>query len=86
MGHNELGEFYYRRGDLNSALKCFVRTRDYCSTNKHVLDMCLNVIRVSVQLGNFMHVSNYVSKAEQTLPTSQADDADAMFVTQIQSR
>jgi COP9 signalosome complex subunit 1 len=76
MGHNDLGDFYFKRGELNSALKCFVRGRDYCATNKHVIDMCLNVIRVSVQLGNFMHVSNHVSKAEQVLQSSQ-DDTDS---------
>jgi COP9 signalosome complex subunit 1 len=28
--------------------------------------MCLNVILVSIELGHFVHVSNYVSKADQT--------------------
>lgn len=66
MGHNDLGDFYYNRGDLNSALKCYVRTRDYCTTSKHILQMCLNVIKVSIEMGNYAHVVNYVSKAEQT--------------------
>jgi COP9 signalosome complex subunit 1 len=66
VGHNELGDFHYERGDLNTALKCYVRTRDYCSDPKHIIQMCLNVIKVSLELGNYSHVSNYVSKAEQT--------------------
>ena len=74
LGHNDLGAFHFKKGDLNSALKCFVRGRDYCATNKHVVDMCLNVIRVSVQLGNFMHVSNHVSKAEQVLQTADTPE------------
>eukprot|EP01111_Echinosteliopsis_oligospora_P002599 TRINITY_DN138_c0_g1_i2.p1 TRINITY_DN138_c0_g1~~TRINITY_DN138_c0_g1_i2.p1 ORF type:complete len:494 (-),score=153.65 TRINITY_DN138_c0_g1_i2:105-1424(-) len=66
VGHNELGELYYKRGDLNNSLKCFVRARDYCSNSKHILQMCFNVIRVSIEMNNFAHVSNYVGKAEQT--------------------
>jgi COP9 signalosome complex subunit 1 len=41
-----------------------VRTRDYCTTPRHVLAMCLNVIRCAVEMGNFLHVANYVAKAE----------------------
>ncbi|MCO5594289.1 hypothetical protein L7F22_048318 [Adiantum nelumboides] len=66
MGHNDLGDFHYGRGDLTLAFKCFVRTRDYCTTSKHIISMCLNVILVAVNLGQFHHVSTYVAKAEQT--------------------
>ena len=34
--------------------------------------MCLNVIKVSIELGNYVHVSNYISKAEQT-PEAQVN-------------
>ena len=66
LGYQDLGEFYYARGDLNNALKNFVRTRDYCSMTRHNVDMCLNVIKVSVGLDSFSHVNTYVSKAEHT--------------------
>jgi COP9 signalosome complex subunit 1 len=66
MGHNDLGDFHYRRGDLQNAFKSYVRTRDYCTTSKHIVTMCLNVIAVSIELGDYGHVTNYVSKAEQT--------------------
>jgi len=66
MGHNDLGDFHYHRGDLNAALKCYVRTRDYCTTSKHIIQMCMNVIKVSIEMGNYAHVVNYVAKAEQT--------------------
>ena len=72
MGHNDLGDFYHARGDLNAAFKCYVRTRDYCTTPRHVVNMCLNVIRVSVQAENFANVQNYVAKAA-AVPDS-ADD------------
>ena len=49
-----------------SAFKCYLRTRDYCSTSKHILSMCLNVVRINIALGNYINVSNYVQKAEAT--------------------
>lgn len=48
------------------AFTCYVRTRDYCTSPKHILDMCLAVIKVSIELGNYVNVSTYVQKAEQT--------------------
>jgi len=64
MGHNDLGNHYYAVGNLNEALKCFMRTRDYGTSTKHTLDMCLSIIRVSIEMGNFSHVLNYITKAE----------------------
>ncbi|CAM9536751.1 unnamed protein product [Pylaiella littoralis] len=66
MGYNELGDLSYRRGDLKQALKCYARTRDYCTTNRHSAEMCLHVIEVSADMRNFIHVNNYVLKAEHT--------------------
>ncbi|CAL9068057.1 COP9 signalosome complex subunit 1-like [Musa acuminata AAA Group] len=66
MGYNDLADFFYDHGQLGDALKNYVRTRDYCTTSKHLIHMCLSVILVSIELGQFMHVSNYASKAEQT--------------------
>ncbi|XXG76081.1 hypothetical protein AAC387_Pa08g0508 [Persea americana] len=66
MGYNDFGDFYYAHGLLAEAFKSYVRTRDYCTTSKHIVQMCLNVILVSIEMGQFVHVTNYVSKAEQT--------------------
>jgi COP9 signalosome complex subunit 1 len=40
----------------------------------------MNVILVSVELGQFMHVSNYVSKAEQT-----PDEIDPVTVAKLRA-
>ena len=45
-GHDDLAEHYLDSGDLTNALKCFSRARDYCTSAKHVINMCLNVIKV----------------------------------------
>ncbi|EFJ45720.1 hypothetical protein VOLCADRAFT_63341 [Volvox carteri f. nagariensis] len=66
MGHSDLGDWAYDRGDLQTAFKCYVRTRDYCTTSRHVVAMCLAVIRTALELGNFVHVANYIGKAEST--------------------
>ncbi|XP_066026801.1 COP9 signalosome complex subunit 1-like [Pocillopora verrucosa] len=65
-GHDDIGDHYFECGDLNNALKCYSRARDYCTTAKHVVNMCVNVIKVSIHLGNWSHVLNYVNKAENT--------------------
>uniref|UniRef100_A0A7S4BL18 PCI domain-containing protein n=1 Tax=Chrysotila carterae TaxID=13221 RepID=A0A7S4BL18_CHRCT len=78
MGHNDLAEFHCDRGDFTTALKCFVRTRDYCTTTKHTVSMCLNVIKISIHMGNFTHVSNYVTKAEST-----PSGSDALLTSQL---
>jgi len=79
MGHNDLGDFHSARGDFATALKCYVRTRDYCTTSKHIITMCLNVIRVSIHMGNFTHVANYIAKAEST----DASGSDPILTAQL---
>nr|XP_009620565.1 COP9 signalosome complex subunit 1 [Nicotiana tomentosiformis] len=66
MGYNDFGDFYYAHGQLGEAFKNYVRTRDYCTTAKHIIHMCLNAILVSIEMGQFTHVASYVSKAEQS--------------------
>ncbi|KMT00204.1 hypothetical protein BVRB_1g020190 [Beta vulgaris subsp. vulgaris] len=66
MGYNDFGDFYYAHGQLGDAFKSYVRTRDYCTTGKHIVTMCLNAILVSIEMGQFSHVTSYISKAEQT--------------------
>ena len=33
---------------MQSAFKSYVRTRDYCTTPKHITDMCLAVIKCAI--------------------------------------
>lgn len=54
MGHNDLGEFYYQLGDLPAALKSFAQARDYCTTDKHIIEMCLNVSKVSLSRDGYL--------------------------------
>lgn len=46
MAHRDLGEHYRATGDFASALKHLTKSREFCSTSQHVLDMCLSVLEV----------------------------------------
>jgi COP9 signalosome complex subunit 1 len=73
MQYVELGDHYYDRGDLKNALACYTRTRDYCSTPKHVVFMCLSAISVSLEMGNFAHVNVHANKATAALERMDED-------------
>lgn len=66
MGYNDFGDFYYSHGALADAFKSYVRTRDYCTTSKHIIHMCTSAILVSIEMGQFTHVTSYVGRAEQS--------------------
>lgn len=51
---------------LQNAFKSYIRMRDYCATSKQIIAMCLAVIKTGFELGNHVHVNNYIQKAEQT--------------------
>lgn len=65
MGYHDFGDFYYAHGQLGEAYKSYVRTRDYCTTSKHIVNMCMSAILASIEMGQFSHISSYVGKAEQ---------------------
>jgi len=68
--HDDLGDHYVNAGELSSALKCYSRARDYCTSHQHILRMCLNVIQVSIYLKNWTHVLSFVRKAQGTLEST----------------
>jgi len=70
-GHDDLGDHFLDGGDLANALKCYSRARDYCTSGRHVMSMCINVIKVSVYLQNWSHVISYVNKALATPELSE---------------
>lgn len=78
MGYNDFGDFHYAHGQLADAFKNYIRARDYCTTGKHIVNMCLNAILVSIEMGQFSHVTSYVSKAEQT-----PEALDAIIVAKL---
>lgn len=65
-GQDDLGDHYLDMGNLNDALKCYSRSRDYCTSHKHVINMCFNVIKIGVYIENWQLVFNYVSVSYHT--------------------
>nr|CAB3250794.1 COP9 signalosome complex subunit 1 [Phallusia mammillata] len=80
-GFDELGSHYLSMGDLNNALKNYSRAREYCTSPKHIVSMCLNVIKVCVYLGNWSHVLTYVNKAEATGDFTEKERDNQSHVT-----
>ncbi|KAG1764552.1 26S proteasome subunit RPN7-domain-containing protein [Suillus occidentalis] len=72
MGHRDLGDFYRATGDYIQALKHYTKSREFCSTSQHVLDMCLSVLELVIEQRNYAHISSYVFKAEGALDTASA--------------
>lgn len=71
-GHDDLGDHYLDCGDYSNSLKCYSRARDYCICAQHIVNMCMNVINVSLYMQNWPHVQTYVHKAE-SVPDLIAD-------------
>lgn len=82
-GFDDLGSHYLNMGDLNSALKFYSRVRDYCSSPKNIVNMCVNVIKVCVYLGNWQHVLSYVSKAESSGIVGEKDHYTLQLQTKL---
>merc|ERR1712227_648100 len=63
-GLEEMAEHKLQMGDIQSALKYFSKSRDYCLQAQHERSMCLNIIKTSILLRQWDHVLSYVKKGE----------------------
>eukprot|EP00428_Durinskia_dybowskii_P079647 CAMPEP_0170442566 /NCGR_PEP_ID=MMETSP0117_2-20130122/47492_1 /TAXON_ID=400756 /ORGANISM="Durinskia baltica, Strain CSIRO CS-38" /LENGTH=429 /DNA_ID=CAMNT_0010703175 /DNA_START=268 /DNA_END=1557 /DNA_ORIENTATION=+ len=66
-GHTYIGQLMYQMGNLGEALKAFLRSRDFCTMPRHTIDMCLNVISVSIDMNQFFNASNFIGKVVDDL-------------------
>lgn len=62
-----------------NALRSYLRTRDYCTSPKHIMHMCLQVMRVANESNVGTHVLTYAGRARQT--PGAADDVLLMAKT-----
>lgn len=63
-GHNDLGDFFAKRGKMLPARGEYTKTRDYCISPQHTLQMCFKVITVSIEAEDFTNVENHYMMAE----------------------
>ncbi|KAF7495673.1 COP9 signalosome complex subunit 1 [Sarcoptes scabiei] len=73
-GHDDLGAHHVLCGDLQSALKCYTRSRDYCMGDQNLFNICMNVLKINIYLMNWPHVHSYVQKAENAEFSSNEAD------------
>jgi COP9 signalosome complex subunit 1 len=81
-GQEDLADHFLDMGDLTNALKCYSRSRDYCSSNKHIVTLCLNVIKVSIYLKNWSYVLSYVNKVESAIDLNDNKE-DALVLCKV---
>ncbi|OSX58352.1 hypothetical protein POSPLADRAFT_1154048 [Postia placenta MAD-698-R-SB12] len=67
MAHRDLANYYRAVGDQASALKHYTKSREFCTTSHHVLDMCFSIIELLIEHRNYAHMSTYVFKADAAL-------------------
>lgn len=48
MAHRDLGDHYRVTADNSNALKHYTKSREFCTTSQHVLEMCLSVLEVRI--------------------------------------
>lgn len=65
------GETALLHDELQDAYKAYLRTRDYCASNRHMITMCLHVCQVAIELEQWIPVLTYAQKA---LATPQNED------------
>lgn len=74
MGHEEIGNHYYACGDLNNAFRSYSRMRDFCTIPKHIIDMCQQAMRVSLEQCNYMAAQSQVVKIKSTARSAQEEE------------
>lgn len=66
LGHMEVGNIHYERGNLNEAIKSYFRARDFFSLPQHQADMCLQVATASIANGLHRQAQTYINKIDAT--------------------
>lgn len=65
-GHNDLGDFFHKRGRLQQARVEYLKTRDYCMHTQHALETYLKIIVVSIEAGEYSQVETHYMMADNT--------------------
>lgn len=70
MAYRDLGNFERKVGDLQAATRYHSKVREYSTLPSHVIDMCLALIELALELGNFTSVRNSVAKAQAAIDSA----------------
>jgi COP9 signalosome complex subunit 1 len=79
MGNEDLGNHFLATGSYVEAAKAYQRMREFCTTTKHLLEMNLKLLYISVVQQNWAAAMSYRAKVvpapNKDDPTTQAIDA-----------
>jgi COP9 signalosome complex subunit 1 len=59
MGNEDLGNHYFAIGDLSASFKAYSRMREFCTTPKHIAEMTLKLLHVSIAQANWVIANSY---------------------------
>lgn len=62
MGNEDLANHFFAIGDLPSAFKGYSRMRDYCTTPRHIAELTMKQLHVSVAQSNWTVAHSYYLK------------------------
>lgn len=46
MGYRDIGDFQRKSGNSTEAIRSYTKSKEYCTTSQHILDMSLSVVDV----------------------------------------
>lgn len=64
MGNEDLGHFFFDTGDYGNAHKAYMKMREHCTSNKHLADMTLRLVYVSIAQKSWLSVQTNIAKVE----------------------
>ncbi|KAH7406273.1 COP9 signalosome-like protein complex subunit 1 [Phaeosphaeria sp. MPI-PUGE-AT-0046c] len=64
MGNEDLGHFFFDTGDYSNAHKAYMKMREHCTSNKHLADMTLRLVYVSIAQKSWVSVQTNIAKVE----------------------
>ena len=64
MGNEDLGHFFYAIGDYSNSHKSYMKMRESCTSNKHLADMTLRLVYVSIAQKSWLTVQSNLAKVD----------------------
>lgn len=64
MGTEDLGHFFYDTGDYSNSHKSYMKMRESCTSNKHLADMTLRLVYVSIAQKSWLTVQSNLAKVD----------------------
>ncbi|THH14785.1 hypothetical protein EW146_g5592 [Bondarzewia mesenterica] len=77
MAHRDLGAFYRSTGQYEASLRHYTKSREFCTSSAHVLEMCLSVLELLIEQRNYAHIPTYIFKAESALDAMTSSSSTA---------